>query len=167
MLPPSSLLLWLDSTLALRLRWNFLRTLWSLSSALRLSRTELRLSTERQQTLVYSCILRVTLTNVTKSICSKQCYIALMRFLLKQTGFWCRIFSRLSYPRTHIESVIATFSLRDTSGPSTNVAERDVTAQSELFFFQSSSFGNTVQRYLHDLSYKISLQCSHFLWVKN
>ena len=27
------------------------------------------------------------LANVTKSICSRQCYIALMRFLLKQTGF--------------------------------------------------------------------------------
>ena len=35
------------------------------------------------------------------------------------------IFSRLSYPRSHIESVIPTFSLRDPSGPSTNVAERD------------------------------------------
>ena len=58
--------------------------------------------------------------------------------------------------RTHIESVIATFSLRDTSGPSPNVAETDVTAQSELVFFQRSSFGNTVRRYLHDLSYKIS-----------
>ena len=66
------------------------------------------------------------------------------------------IYSRLSYPRTHIESVITTYSLRDTSGPSTNVAERDVTAQSELVFFQRSSFGNTVRRYLHDLSYKIS-----------
>ena len=35
------------------------------------------------------------------------------------------IFSRPSYPRSHIESVIPTFSLRDPSGPSTNVAERD------------------------------------------
>ena len=35
------------------------------------------------------------------------------------------IFSCLSYPRSHIESVIPTFSLRDPSGPSTKVAERD------------------------------------------
>ena len=35
------------------------------------------------------------------------------------------IFCRLSYPRSHIESVIPTFSLRDPSGPSTKVAERD------------------------------------------
>ena len=49
------------------------------------------------------------------------------------------IFSRLSYPRSHIESVIPTFSLRDSSGPSTNVAER------------------------RSLVIRLALQCSHFL----
>ena len=60
------------------------------------------------------------------------------------------ILSRLSYPGGHIEShIIPTFSVRDTSGPSTNVAERD----NSIIRF------SLLQR---SLVIRLALQCSHF-----
>ena len=56
------------------------------------------------------------------------------------------ILSRLSYPGGHIEShIIPTFSVRDTSGPSTNVAERDNSIIRFSLLLKSYKISPTVQ----------------------
>ena len=78
-------------------------------------RTELRLrfkSTERQQTLVYSRILRVILTNDTKSVLQDAYALSSVTEAFNVECDKLRpIFSRLNYPRGYIESVISKSSL--------------------------------------------------------